>query len=158
MRRRPPAAGFSLVEMLVVIAILAIAGGAVALALPDGEARDLDAIAGRTAALLRLAHEEAILGGEPLAVAVGAGGYHVERRREGRWQVVAGDAPFAARRWPAAARRIALAVDGRDATAGGRLVFDSDGYHPEFALAFHGERLSRRVRGAPADGIAQEAP
>lgn len=153
-RPRRAAAGFTLVELLVVIVILAIGAATAVLALPDGEASALAQTAGRSAALLRLAREEAILGGEPLAVVVGVGGYHVERRRDGRWRTIAGDPPFAARRWPPAATRISLTIDGRDAVAGGRIVFDSDGYHPDFSLDFHGERLAFRVRGTPVDGIA----
>lgn len=153
-RRPRTAPGFTLVELLVVIVILAIGAAVAVLALPDAEAGALAQAAERSAALLRLAREEAILGGEPLAVVVAAGGYHVERRRDGRWRAVAGDPPFAARRWPPAAARVSLAIDGRDAVAGGRIVFDSDGYHPDFSLDFHGERLRVRVRGTPVDGIA----
>lgn len=156
-RRRRTAPGFTLVELLVVIAILAIGAALAVLALPDGEAGALTEAAERSAALLRHAREEAILGGEALAVVLGTGGYHVERRRQGRWTTVSGDTPLLARRWPAATVRIGLALDGREAAGGGRIVFDSDGYHPDFTLDFHGERRRVRVRGTPVDGIARVA-
>ena len=81
------AAGFSLVELLVVVAMLGLLGGAVLLTLPPDAARAADQ-ADRLAAHLARAREEAVLANRAVAVRVDAGGYRFEQRREGRWQAL----------------------------------------------------------------------
>ncbi len=55
--------GFSLVELLIVIAIIAISVSLVALALPDGDATRLEEDGARLAALLEMARTEARVSG-----------------------------------------------------------------------------------------------
>jgi len=152
-------AGFTLVELLLVLVILAIGAATAALALPDAEADALGAAAERSAALMRHVREQAILGSEPLAVLVDPVGYRVERRIQGRWTAAAGntadDTAFTSGRWPPATKHIALTLDGRASAGGGRIVFDSDGYHPDFTLDLIGGHLRVRLLGTPVDGIAR---
>jgi general secretion pathway protein H len=67
-RRRSPGAarGFTLVELLVVMAIVAVGLGLVALALPDGEQARLDEEAERLAALFEAARAESRVSGAPV--------------------------------------------------------------------------------------------
>lgn len=62
--------GLSLVELLVVMAILGAMLGAVILTLPDTSARRLDQAGQRTQALLELACERAALGGRDMGIRV----------------------------------------------------------------------------------------
>ncbi len=61
-----PARGFTLVELLIVIAVIALGVGLVALALPDGERARLDEEAERLAALIETARAESRVSGAPV--------------------------------------------------------------------------------------------
>ncbi len=72
----PGAAGFTLLETLVVVAIFGLAVTLTAMALPRrGGSIDVDAAAEGIAARLRLARATAIAQAEPVAVAPAQGGY-----------------------------------------------------------------------------------
>lgn len=89
--------GFTLIELMVVLAILGVAGAAVALSLPPGDAglhRQADAFAMH----LQRAREEAILAARPVRVRADADGYAFEARTGRAWQPLAVPA-FASRRW-----------------------------------------------------------
>ena len=77
------ASGFTLVELMVVLAIVGVAGAVVALSLQPGEA-SLHRQADGFALHLQRAREEAILGGRGVRVVADAAGYafHVREGRE----------------------------------------------------------------------------
>lgn len=77
-------AGFSLVEMMVVLFVMGLLAGVVVLSLP-GDARVLRDEAERFAARTVAARDEAISGARPVAVVVGRAGYYFEQRRDGGW-------------------------------------------------------------------------
>ena len=110
--------GFTLIELMVVITIIALASAAVVLTLPDGSERlraDAERFAGRVAA----ARDNALVGGRAMAVWVSADGYGFSRREQGVWRELA-DAPFATTSWQ----------DGVAAETGGRQLrasFDGTG-------------------------------
>ena len=79
-----PEAGFSLVEMMVVLFVMGLLAGVVVLSLP-GDARVLRDEAERFAARTVAARDEAISGARPVAVVVGRAGYYFEQRRDGGW-------------------------------------------------------------------------
>ena len=84
-RARPRGrAGFSLVELMVVVALVGLAATAVVLTLPDPRGR-LDDEAARLAARLSLARDEAVLSGRATAVRLDADGYAFLRRTGGSW-------------------------------------------------------------------------
>jgi general secretion pathway protein H len=66
-RRQPGARGFTLVELLIVLAVIAVGLGLVAIALPDGERGKLEEEAERLAALLETARAEARVSGAAVA-------------------------------------------------------------------------------------------
>jgi len=77
--------GFTLVELMVVLVIIALAAAAVVLAMPE-QGGSVRAEAVRFAARTKAARDTAILESRGVAVSVGRGGYDVARREDGRWR------------------------------------------------------------------------
>ena len=84
--------GFTLVEMMVTVAILGLAASAVVLAAPDPVPR-LPVEAERLAAHLVRAREESLLTNRPVAVDIGPAGYGFRVRAEDGWTPLT-DGPF----------------------------------------------------------------
>ena len=93
--------GFTLVEILVVIVILAVVAGAVSLALAgaSGE-RTLAREAERAEALITYACEQAELGGRTIGISLSKSGYRFSRTEQEVW-VPYKDGELRARHWPA---------------------------------------------------------
>lgn len=125
--------GFSLIELMVVVALIGLMATAAALTLPDPRGR-LEDEAARLAVRLALARDEAVLTGRPTAVRIDGGGYAFLGFRDGAWSaletapfrpvgwnqgvrpVLAGDQPVVLAFDPvglADAARLSLARDGR---------------------------------------------
>ena len=122
-RRRAAATGFTLVELMVVLAILALAATAVILTIP-GEDRTVRNEADRLAARLAAARDLAVIEGRTVGVNFAPSGYGFERRIDGAWGALPGR-PFAQRNWPGGLRFVA--GNGRGAT---RILFDRVGASP----------------------------
>lgn len=90
------AAGFTLVELMVVLVIVGLMGTVVVMTAPgsDGLARDADTLAAR----LMHARDEAILGTRAVQVTVDATGYRFARQSFSQWQPL-DDRPFQPVRW-----------------------------------------------------------
>lgn len=113
--------GFTLVELLVVILVMALLAGAVVMTagLPGGGPTEA---ATRFASRLGAARDTAITGGQPVAVWVSASGYGFDRYVEGSWQPIA-VRPFETVNWESGTT---VAVDdGRQPAL--RIRFDSTG-------------------------------
>ena len=117
--RRAPN-GFTLVELMVVLAIMALAATAVILTIP-GEERTVRSEADRLAARLAAARDIAVIEGRSVAVHFAPSGYGFERRIGGNWQPLPGRA-FERRNWPGGVRFVA--GDGQAVT---RVLFDRIG-------------------------------
>lgn len=122
-RARPDANGFTLVELMVVLAIMALAATAVVLTIP-GEERTVRSEADRLAARIAAARDVAVIEGRSVAVNFAPSGYGFERRVAGEWQPLPGRA-FEQRNWPGDVRF--AAGDGRGAA---RILFDRVGISP----------------------------
>ncbi len=107
--------GFTLVELMVVLTILALSTAVVLLVIPD-QSKSLPDTAEKLAARIALVRDEAVISARPMAVAVDEGGYRFEERRGGDWLVLQ-DKAMKAGQWPEAIR------------SGGseRIIFDSTG-------------------------------
>ena len=95
-------AGFTLVELMVVLAVLALAATVVVMTMPGSSAQvtaEADRLAVRIAALRDLA----IVEGRPMAIVVSASGYGFERRASTGWESLPGRG-FARRDWPLGVR------------------------------------------------------
>lgn len=112
-------AGFTLVELLVVLTIIGLAAAAVVVAMPDPRG-SLRQEGERFAARVRAAQEQAIVAASPVALTVSPGGYAFEARRHGRWRAIT-DRPLERREWGAGTQ----AVVGDNGTL--RAIFDPTG-------------------------------
>jgi general secretion pathway protein H len=108
-------AGFTLFELLVVLAILALVAGLLPQATAAMPSFRFRAAARELAAGLRLAQTRAVVGGEPVAIALDADAH--------LWQA-SGEPP---RRLPAGIERLEAEIAGIPAEAGIRLLFLPDG-------------------------------
>lgn len=113
--------GFTLVELMVVVAVIALLAGAVVMSMgsPSGGARET---AARFATRLAAARDQAILTGQPISAWVSPSGYGFHRLAEGYWQPM-DEKPFNGDDW---AKGVELTVS--EAQSGRQRVrFDSLG-------------------------------
>jgi general secretion pathway protein H len=92
-------AGFSLIELLVVVAIVAVVALAVTLSIGGSAERHLRREAERFGALVGEACAEAELGGREIGIVVGADGYAFRRLSGSDWQNLASSGVLRQRRW-----------------------------------------------------------
>ncbi len=111
--------GFTLVELMVVIAIIGLAAATVVLAMPDPRG-DLRADAERFAARARAAQDAAVIEAHDVALLVRADGYGFQSYDHGRWRPLPGKT-FDDAHWAKGAQ--ALVGDAGSA----RIVFDTTG-------------------------------
>ena len=111
-------AGFTLVELMVVMVIVGLMTAAAVLTIPDPRGRVTDDAEGLAARMVA-ARDLAIVGGRDIGVRIDGAGYEFSRRRPGGWEAVPAKA-LAPRRW---GEGIETAVD----VEGGAMVFDSTG-------------------------------
>lgn len=117
--RRP--SGFTLLEMVVVLALIGVILGFARLSLGDGGASARQEQDARTlAAALRLAQEEAVLDGRELGLCLAAEGYQFRRLVDRRWETLAQAGALRARRLDGA-RQLSLRIDGQPVAVPDRL-------------------------------------
>lgn len=92
--------GFSLVELMVALAIAGLATAAVVLAMGDGRGGSAIGESERLAARLGAARDAAVIGGRVMAFDVSRTGYAFSLRRDGAWQAP-DDRRLGAHAWPA---------------------------------------------------------
>ncbi|KQT32735.1 type II secretion system protein GspH [Sphingomonas sp. Leaf412] len=109
--------GFTLVELMVVIAIIGVASAAVVLAMPDPRGRLMDEAA-RFATRTRAAHDMAIVDNRPVSLWVTRDGYGFDEWRGGRWSPAA-DTSLRVATWKDGTRATGLTRE--------RVTFDTTG-------------------------------
>lgn len=139
-QRKAATSGFTLVELMVVLAIMALAATAVVLTIP-GEERTVRSEADRLAARLAAARDIAVIEGRSVAVNFAPSGYGFERRIDGTWQPLPGRA-FEQRAWPTDVR-----FDAANGRGAARILFDRVGTSPTpQALVLSGGTARETVR------------
>ncbi|MFT3976708.1 MAG: GspH/FimT family pseudopilin [Sphingomonas bacterium] len=95
--RHPGQRGFTLIELMVVVTVIALAATAAVLAMPDPRGRVTDE-ATRFALRVRAARDGAIVDARPMSVWVTPQGYGFDRREAGRWVAMDGK-PLTVTQW-----------------------------------------------------------
>ena len=147
----PPPNGFTLVELMVVLAIFALAAAAVVLTMP-GEEQGVRSEADRLAARLAAARDVAVIEGRSVAVNLAPSGYGFERRVSGAWQPLPGRA-FEQRNWPGDLRFIAGSGEGV-----ARILFDRVGTSPTPQAVVLAGGDAREVIRVSATGEVSRGP
>jgi len=133
--RTPNRAGFTLVELLMVVAIIGLAAGAVVLSVPDPRP-SVAAEAERFAARLTRAREESILTNRPVAVEATAAGYGFSVFDGADWSTL-DEGPFGPEVWTPGTTVAP--------TASVRVVFDPTGVAEPASVTLTRDRASRTV-------------
>lgn len=145
--RRHATAGFTLVELMVVLAIVGLVASAVVLSVPgDGDA--LVRQADRFGTHLERAREEALLGTRPVELVADARGYAFRRQRFGGWQALH-DGPFAPVAWEPGVHPLRL-------PQGGHMTFRFDAIGATSPQALVLAQDARRIR-VVVDGAGEVA-
>lgn len=143
--------GFTLVELVVVLAIIGLLAGMAALTLPDDAStfrREAETFAG----MLSRARDEAILGMREVQVTADARGYDVAQRRFDGWRRLRAG-PFAATAWHEGTRP--LHADDRQRTT---FRFDPTGGAQPAAVTLTNGASRMRVRVDIAGTVSLDVP
>jgi general secretion pathway protein H len=150
-------AGFTLLELVVVVLLLSIIVGLVTVNLSSDDSAELRDEAQRLALLLNTAQQDAILEGQVLALALEPGGYHFMRLTDaGTLQPITGDELLRARELPPDIKISAVEVAGKAITETEKpsgIVLQPSGELDEFTITLQKGSTRWYVKGSLADGI-----
>ena len=155
MTKRGARQGFTLVEILVVVVILALTATFVVVKLQPDDRATLREEALRLAVLLQQARDEAIATGASVAWRGEPAGYgFLKRNADRRWEAIAGDDVFRPRRLPDPIRMVDVEIGGRKATPDDVIVFTPSALNPPYRIVLGLNAVRVRVR---SDNFAQLA-
>lgn len=151
---RRPHAGMTLLEILVVIAIIAIAAGGM-LALLDGDERSqVDREARRFAGALEYATQRAQVRHETLGVSANGAELRFWRRGEdGRWQGIPDDGVLAVRSLPAPLHATLLTYGGRPVGADAIVPLRPSGRNEPYSMALAGTTVVVTLSADPLNRV-----
>jgi general secretion pathway protein H len=130
--------GFTLVELMVALLVMALLTSAVLLTVPDTGPRLSDE-AERLAGRLAHAREAALTANRPVEMVIRPDGYAFREQRRGAWAPLE-DGPFAPARWPESLTVAVESADGRSA-----IRFDSTGGAEPAAVRLANRRAAVRL-------------
>jgi general secretion pathway protein H len=141
-------AGFTLIEILVAMAIIGVLSEMIVLAAAPGEATRARTEARRLAALLELALGEARASGRSIAWSPSPDGYEFLRRAEdGEWRGFSADSPYRRRSLPAGVSLGAVRLDAQPLRPGERIVITPYGLGGAIQATIAGGGASITLRG-----------
>jgi len=143
---RRSAAGFTLLEMLVVLLIVGLLTAAVALAPSRNRRSGLAEEAQRLATLLESAGDEAQVRSSEIAWQPGRGGYRFYLRDDGgQWRPM-NDEPFRGRHWGSDVTAVSIHYSGSGKTLS-RIVFGEESIAPEVTITLFSGTMHLNVIG-----------
>jgi general secretion pathway protein H len=146
--------GFTLIEILVVVAIIVVMVGLAGAQLMRGPADVVREESERLALLLRAVREEAILQGRVYAFGAGRESYRFLRlERNGRLKITSSDELLRPQRLPAGIAIETLRIEGAGEAAQDGVVFLPSGELPAFRIVLKSGGARWSVVGAPDGSI-----
>ncbi|AOX99554.1 GspH/FimT family pseudopilin [Jeongeupia sp. USM3] len=140
--------GFTLVEILVALAIVGLILGLAVVRLNDSDATTLSREAERLALLLDGARDAAINSGRATAWSSDGRGYQFWLLDDQNgWQAIGADEVLRAREWPEGIALSALTVDLRERPIGERIVFEPSGVNAPFRVELRLGEVRWRLDG-----------
>ncbi len=156
-RASKPVAGFTLIEIMVVLLIVAITIGMVGVNLQRGDNNRVQEEADRIVILLQAAREEAILQGQVFAVQFSEDGYRFLRlNNKGNLELIEQDDLLMPRSLPDGVT-LSFTMDGATAESEAGLVIDPSGSFMPFVLTLHAGEATWQAHGL-ANGKIQSKP
>lgn len=157
------ARGFTLLEILVVVAILAIAGAVVALTITTDERGTLEREARRFAGALEYAALRAQARNETLGISASTGPdgsqwRFLARAADGRWRTIVDDAPLAARVLPRPVTVAPWTYGGREIAPDAVVPLRASGRNEPYAFVLRVERLDAIVGADPLNRVSIVGP
>jgi type II secretion system protein H len=154
--RRGAVAGFTLVEILVAVAIVAIVSAAAFLAWRGGDAGTLRRDAERFAGALDYAGQRAQWRHEDLGVSVDTSGYRFWQRDLERdaWVPLAGDDVLVARAWPDGSALVATVRAGRPLPPATLIALRADGRNDPLTIVLAAGETQWRVDADPLNRVS----
>lgn len=137
--------GFTLIELVVVLAIMALGAAAVLFSMPGPE-RNLRDSSERLAAQAAALRDQAVLDGQPMAIRIGARGYEFEHY-DGRAWVAEHEKPFRAVKLPEG-MTVTAVPSGEQ-----RIRFDTTGLADPVVLSLGYQGLARTIRVDAGGGV-----
>ena len=149
-------AGFTLVEILVAVAIVAIVSAAAFLTWRGGDAGTLRRDAERFAGALEYAGQRAQWRHEDLGVSVDASGYRFWQRDLERdaWVPLAGDDVLIARAWPDGSALVATVRAGRPLPPATLIALRADGRNDPLTIVLAAGETQWRVDADPLNRVS----
>lgn len=157
-RATPPAPGFTLIEIMVVLLIIAITIGMVGVNLQRGDNNRVQEEADRIVILLQAAREEAILQGQVFAVQFSENGYHFLRlNSKGKLEEIEKDEVLAPRRLQDGVT-LSFTLDGAAADTEAGLILDPTGSFTPFVLTLRAGEARWQALGLANGKIQSQQP
>ena len=146
-------AGFTLLELMVVVLIMGLAAGLISVSLTPDPRALLREDAERVAQLARAAITEARMTGHAVGVTAEAGRYRFWRLTEGQWREMRDDDLLRARALPAGTAISIRSIENRRVLSTQRLVFAPAGLSMAFEIELVSDAGSVQVTGSPVGEI-----
>jgi general secretion pathway protein H len=138
--------GFTLVELMVVMTLVALAGAAVVVTMGSRDGGAAEA-ASRFAGRLGAARDEAVIGGAPVTAWVSASGYGFERLSGGRWTSLE-EKPLVGSDWP---QGVSVTAAGRS-SARAQVRFDPLGLPSDASTFLFADQAAKAEVRIDANG------